>query len=223
MHRWDPNRYYHSGSEGILHISQSSRIEASQLDDLVSYLEYKWGGFLILCSLPILKPQLNGPLDTRWRSLTPLQRCSRRIQEHSLGESYPSAEMQSAYSKAPAKWATGHSLGEPYTFAEMQSAYSGTLVGGVLPFCRDAVGVFRNTRWGSLTLLQRCSLPILKPQLNGPLDTRWGSLTPLQRCSRRIQEHSLGESYPSAEMQSAYSGTLVGGVLPFCRDAVCLF
>ena len=31
---------------------------------------------------------------------------------HSLGESYPSAEMQSVYSAAPADKATGYSLGE---------------------------------------------------------------------------------------------------------------
>ena len=134
----------------------------------------------VFCSLSRL-----GQHDTCWGSLTPLQRCSRCILQsqpigptrHSLGESYPSAEMQSVYSAVSADWANT------------------TLVGGVLPLCRDAVGVF-------------CSLSRL-----GQHDTHWGSLTPLQRCSRCILQsqpigptgHSLGESYPSAEMQSVYS------------------
>ena len=42
---------------------------------------------------------------------------------YSLGESYPSAEMQSVYCTVPADWATGHSLGESYHSAEMQSVY----------------------------------------------------------------------------------------------------
>ena len=43
---------------------------------------------------------------------------------YSLEESYLSAEIQSVYSTAPADWATGDSFG------------------GVLPLCRDTVGVF---------------------------------------------------------------------------------
>ena len=43
---------------------------------------------------------------------------------HSLGESYPSAQMQSVYSASPANWTTGHSLGESYPSAEMQSVLS---------------------------------------------------------------------------------------------------
>ena len=39
------------------------------------------------------------------------------------GESYPSAEMQSAYSTARTDWVTGLSLGESCPSAEMQSAY----------------------------------------------------------------------------------------------------
>ena len=54
--------------------------------------------------------------DTRGEGLTPLQRCSRcylQLQPtgHSLGEFYPSAEMQSMYSAALTDWHTGHSLG----------------------------------------------------------------------------------------------------------------
>ena len=46
---------------------------------------------------------------------------------HSLGEFKAAAEMQSAYSAAPADWATRHSLGEFYPSAEMQSMYSTAL------------------------------------------------------------------------------------------------
>ncbi len=37
---------------------------------------------------------------------------------------YPSAEMQSVYSTAPADRAKGYTLGESYLSTEMQSAYS---------------------------------------------------------------------------------------------------
>ena len=50
--------------------------------------------------------------------------CLVSYQGHSLGESYPSAEVQSVYSTAPANWTTGHSLGESYPSAEVQSVYS---------------------------------------------------------------------------------------------------
>ena len=43
---------------------------------------------------------------------------------HLLGESYPSAEMQSVYPTAPTNCTTGHSLGESYSSAEIQSVYS---------------------------------------------------------------------------------------------------
>ena len=150
----------------------------------MSYQDARWGSLTSLQSWSccVLQPQLTGPPDTRWGSLTPLQRCSR------------------CYSTAPAQRAIGISLGESYPSAEIQSVlfYSPSrmgyraLVGGVLPLCRDAVAV------------------ILQPQPNGPPDTRWGSLTLLQRCSKCYSTapaecaigHSLGESYPSTEMQS---------------------
>ena len=113
------------------------------------------------------------PIGACWENLTLLQRSSRYIQQPTadwglLGESYPSAEMQSVYSTAPSR------LG---------------LVGRILPFCRDAVGVFYS------------------PQ---PIGACWENLTLLQRSSRCIQQPTadwglLGESYPSAEMQSVYS------------------
>ena len=80
------------------------------------------------------------------------------------------------------------------------------VVVGVIHLNRDAVGVFyspnqMHTRWGCLTLLQRCSRCILQPQPNGP---------------------TLGVFYPSAEMQLLYSTTpanrsLVGGPTPLQR------
>ena len=63
-----------------------------------------------------------------WGSLTPLQICSQYILQPRpiwpvlLGEPYPSSEMQSVYSTAPADLAG--------------------LVGGALPICRYASGVF---------------------------------------------------------------------------------
>ena len=121
--------------------------------------------------------------------------------------------MQSMYSTVPAEWATGHSLGKSYPSAEKQAVgvfYSPswvghrTLVGEVLPLCREAsswcirqpqLSGPQDTRWGSLTHLQRCSRCILQSQLSGPQDTRWGSLTPLQRCSRYIlQPQSSGQN-----------------------------
>ena len=157
----------------------------------LGYPDTRWGSLTLLqgCSQCILQPETNGPPGTCWESFTLRQRCKRCILQsqptglpgHSLGESYPSAEMQSVYSAARAEWATGHLLGEFYPSTEMQTVYSAvtadwatrTLVGGVLPFCRDAVSVFcshirlghPDTRWGSLTLLQRCSHCILKSQM----------------------------------------------------------
>ena len=43
---------------------------------------------------------------------------------HSLGEFYPSAEMQSVYSTASTDWAIGHLLEESYPSEQMQSVYS---------------------------------------------------------------------------------------------------
>ena len=172
------------------------------------------GGVLLLYRDAVdlfYSPSRLGYQNPRWGSLTPLQRCSRFIlqpqstglPESSLGESYSSTEMQSIYPTAPVDWATR------------------ILVGGVLLLNRDAVDLFyspnrlgyQNTRWGSLTPLQRCSRFILQPQSTG------------------LPESSLGESYSSTEMQSIYPTapidwatlTLAGGVLLLYRDAVDLF
>ena len=98
--------------------------------------------------------------------------------EHSLGQSYPAAEMQSMYTIASAEWTKGQSLGESYLSAEMQSVYStasadcakGHSLGG-----------------GDLNPLQRFS------RCNSTALADWAT------------GHSFGESYPSAEEQSVYS------------------
>ena len=56
--------------------------------------------------------------------LKPQSDCLMSYTGHSLGESYPSAEIQSVYSTVLIEWATGHSLVESYSSAEMQSVYS---------------------------------------------------------------------------------------------------
>ena len=153
----------------------------------------------------ILQPQPTGLQDSRWESFTFLQRSS-------------------VYSTAPADWATGLSLGEFYLSAEKQCVFYSpsrlgyrTLVGRVLPFCREAV----------------C---ILQPQPIGLQDSRWESFTFLQRSSVYSTAPadwatglSLGEFYLSAEKQCVFYSpsrlgyrTLVGRVLPFCREAVCI-
>ena len=80
----------------------------------------------------------------------------------SLGESYPSSVILSAYSTAPADLTTR------------------TLVEGVLPLFSDIVGVFysssrldhQDTRWGSLTPQQWYSRRILLPQPTGYSERR---------------------------------------------------
>ena len=143
------------------------------------------GGVVSLCRDGIhvfYSPSRLGNRTLVGGSLTLLQRCNTcilqpqptRQQDTRWGESYPSAEMQYMYSTAPANWATGHSLG------------------GVLPFCRDAIHVFyspgrlgnRTLVGGSLTLLQRCNTCILQPLPTRQQDTRWGSLIPLQDARR---------------------------------------
>ena len=175
----------------VLSIPQSYSITGNSASDcLLPYPGHSLVGFLPLCRDTICVfyiPSLLGHQNTRWESFTPLQRCSLCVLHpqligppgRSLGEFYPSAEMQSVCSTSPADWATR------------------TLVGRVLPLCRDAVCVFyipswlgyQDARWESFTPLQRCSLCVLHPQ---PI---------------RPPGHSLGEFYPSAEMQSAYSTT----------------
>ena len=115
------------------------------------------GGVLPLCKDAVGVFYSPSRLDPRWGILTPLQRCSRCILQPkptgpTLGESYPSAKMQSVYSTAQADW---------------------THVGEFLLLCRDAVDVFYSPsrldpRWGSLTPLQRCSRCILQPKPTGP-------------------------------------------------------
>ena len=115
---------------------------------------------------------------------------------------YPSAEMQSMYSTAPANWATR------------------TLVGGVLPFFWDAVGVFYSpsrlghwhTIWWGFTLYRDAVSVFYSPSWLGHGHTLWCGITPLQRCSLFMQLQQSGQlvylsvvSYPSTEIPFVYS------------------
>ena len=181
----------------------------------------RWGSFIPLqrCSWCILQPQPTGPLVGGVLSL-----CRDAVGVfyslsqlgHSLGEFYPFAEMQLVYSTASANWAThwGHLI--PLlrcSWCILQPQPTGTLVGGVLPLCWDAVGVFYSLSQlghslGNLTPLQRCSQYILQPQLTRPLvggvlSLCWDAVGVFYSLSQL--GHSLGKSYPFAEMQSLYS------------------
>ena len=70
----------------------------------------------------------------------------------------------------------------------------------------------QDTRWGSLTPLQRSSWCILQPQLTGPQDTRWGSLTSLQRSSRCILQPQL----------TGPQDTRWGSITPLQRSSQCI-
>ena len=101
-----------------------------------------------------------GPQDTRWRGILPLIRDSVGVfdspyrlghRTHIGGGSYLSAEIQSVYSTVPTDWATGHTLAgdltsqQRFSRCNRQSLSTGpqdTRWRGILPLCRDAVGVF---------------------------------------------------------------------------------
>ena len=118
--------------------------------------------------------------------------------------SYPSAEMQSMYSTAPAERATGHSSGKGliplliFSRCLLQPQPNGPQdirPGGVLPFCRDAVDVFYSPSWMShRTFVQERSYPFAEIQsMYSIVPTEWAtghtlgrSLTPLPRFSRYI-------------------------------------
>ena len=118
---------------------------------------------------------------------------------HSLTECYPLAEMQSVYSAAPANWAKdlikcyGSRPSGPVSDSNEKVlcipqsssitgtwswdclvSYPGHLLEGVLPLCRDAIGILYSPSrlgylLGNFTPLQRCRSCILQPQLIGPL------------------------------------------------------
>ena len=103
---------------------------------------------------------------------------------------------------------TGHLLREFYSSAEMQLVYSTTLSDWAL----------KETRQESLIPLLRCSRCILQPLSTMPSRTLAGRVLSLCKDAVGVfynpsrlghRGHSLGESYPSAEMQSVYSTALV--------------
>ena len=157
---------YHEIHWGILtHCGEAVGNYSAPADrDTMKYI----GGVIILCrdAVGVLYcPSWVGYHEIHWRSLNPLQRCSRwiilpqltGIPWNSLEESQPSEETQSVYSTALADW-------DAIKF-----------IGGFLSIYRDAVGVFycpswlgyREIHWGSLNPLQRGSRWIIVPQLTG--------------------------------------------------------
>ena len=129
---------------------------------------------------------------------------------HSFSESYLSAEGQSVYPTAPADWATRWGRVTPQQRCSrciLQPKSTGPLIRGVLPLCREAIGLFYSPiqRGHSLEM----SYPSAEKQLvystapwresyssaevqsvyfTAPTDwvTRLGSLTPQQRSNRYI-------------------------------------
>ena len=157
--------------------------------------------------------------------------CLMSYRGHSLGKSYSSAEMQSMYSTGVFNWTIQNTRWGSFTLLQWccrcilrvySTRPSMTLVVGVLPFCWDAVCEFyRRIRLGQPGhSLGESYLSAEMQSVNSTgvfdwaiQDTRWGSLTFLLRCNLRIlQAYSTGPSR-----------TLVGGVLPFCRDSVGVF
>ena len=117
--------------------------------------------------------------------LTPLQRSSRCILQHHpieplVGKDLTPLQRSSQCILQPSPQPTGP-----------------LVVGGVLPLCREAVGVFYSTLsvdWanrcrGSFTPLQRSSRCILQPHPIEPLVGK--DLTPLQRSSQCILQPPL--------------------------------
>ena len=124
------SRWRSNGNEEVLRIPQSSSITEASLSLFSLISRTLVGGVLPLCKDAVsvfynpsqLGHRMGGgltPLQFMY-SMTPANWAIR----HLLGESYPSAVMQSVYSTAPANWATGHLLEESYPSVEMQSVYS---------------------------------------------------------------------------------------------------
>ena len=137
-------------------------------------------------------------LNTDWTCLIPLQICSRCIIQPQLTRTHIGGVLflwRDAVGVFYSLSWLGHSLGESYPSAEMQLVYS------TAPADRD-------THWGRLIPLQRCSRCILLAKPTVPLV---GGVLPLSRDAVRVfyspsqLGHLLGESYPSREMQSVYS------------------
>ena len=104
-------------------------------------------------------------------SIISLSDCLVSYLGHSLGETYPFAEVQSVYSSTPDYWVLEHG-GESYTSTKMQLVYS----------TAPADSVRGHFLWESHIPLQRCSRCILQPQASGPQNTHWcWGLKSLQR------------------------------------------
>ena len=154
---------------------------------LLSHQDIRWGSLTPLqrSSRCILQPQLIGPPGTlvggvlllcRDRSRCILQPQLIEPPGHSLGSLPLCREAVGVFYSPSLLGHQGHSLGESYPSAEKQSVYS-----------TAPAYWHQDTRWGSLTPLQRSDRCILQPQLIGP------------------PGHSQIGVLPSAEKQSVYS------------------
>ena len=163
---------------------------------------WQWGLTpLQRCYRSILQPQPTEPLVGSgvlplFRDAIGLFYSPSRL-SHSLAVgSYPSSEMLSVYSTAPADWATRWQWGLtplPRCYRSiLQPQPTEPLVGsGVLPLFRDAIGLFYSpSRLShSLAVGSYPSSEMLSVYSTAPADwaTRWQwGLTPLQRCYRSI-------------------------------------
>ena len=124
-------------------------------------------------------------------------------QSHSLGESYPSAVKQSVYSATPADRATRWGSLTPLPWNSrciLQLQPTEPLVGGVLPLCRETVGVFCNPSRQSHSLGESYPSAVKQSVYSAtPADraTRWGSPTPLPWNSRCILQPQPTEPHTS--------------------------
>ena len=160
-------------------------------------------------------------LVTHWRSLAPLQRCSRSILQPQptwpvIGEVLLLCRDAVGVFYSPSR--LGHSLGKYCSSAEMQSEYT-------------TAPADLATHWGSIAPLQRCSRSILQPQPTWPLI---GEVLLLCRDAVGVYYspsrlgHSLGKYCSSAEMQSEYStapadlATHWGSIAPLQRCSRCI-
>ena len=228
------------GGGSYLSAEMQSVFSAPLADQAIGHFLGKGLTPLQRCSQCILQPKPTGPQDILWGRVLPLCRdvvgvfCSPSRLGHRTffgGGSYLSAEMSSVFSAPLADQARGHFLGGGLTPLQrcsqciLQPQPTGPqdiLWGGVLPLCRDVVGVFCTlSRLGHRTFLGEGSNSSAEMQsVYSAAQADWATghslgegLTSLQRCSRCILQPQPTEPLD----------ILWGRVLPLCRDVVGVF